>query len=469
MLTYSFTDIGSDSLYLHLYKCIKNDIVKGVLAPDTKLPSKRSFAKNLGVSVITVENAYAQLIAEGYIYSVSKKGFFISDIKNIPCRTIVQKKEDSVQIYSETKKYLADFTSNQTNIQNFPFSIWAKLIREVLNESQQELVTNPPCGGILDLRNAIADYLKDFRNLTVSPEQIIIGAGTEYLYSLIIQLLGFDKKYAIEDPGYQKIARIYKKHKVTCSHIPMDLSGICINELEAAKTDIIHITPSHHFPTGLVMPIGRRYELLGWASKSDTRYIIEDDYDSEFRMTGQPIPALQNIDMQEKVIYINTFTKTLASTVRISYMVLPPHLLKRYYSEMSFYSCTVSNFEQYTLSRFIEEGYFEKHINRMRNYYHTKRDFLLHMIQNSRLAPFAEIEEEDAGLHFIMRLKTELTDTCVCQRAENKGIRLSALSSYYNKAENQPEHLFVMNYSSVDESNIQAAVDTLYEIVTISR
>lgn len=465
MLTYSFTDIGSDCLYQHLYKCIKNDIIQQILCPGEKLPSKRTFAKNLGISIITVENAYAQLLAEGYIYSIPKKGFFVSDIKTVDSKKTSILSSENVQLSSGVSHYLADFTSNQTNSDNFPFSIWAKLIRRILNDYQQELVTNPPCGGILELRKAIAKHLREFRNIYVEPEQIIIGAGTEYLYGLLIQLLGFDKRYAVEDPGYNKIYRIYQKHNVACDLISMDSYGINVNELEQRKSDIIHISPSHHFPTGIVMPISRRYELLAWASKADSRYIIEDDYDSEFRMTGKPVPAMQNIDVLEKVIYINTFTKTLASTVRISYMVLPKHLANKFYTELSFYSCTVSNFEQYTLAKFIEEGYFEKHINRMRTYYHSKRDLLLHALRNSRLAPYVKIMEEDAGLHFIVNLKTDLSDQDFCLLAEQNGILIRALSSFYAQPPKDVEHFFVINYSSLPEDSIKPAIDIIYNII----
>ena len=274
MLTYSFTDIGSDTLYNHLYKCIKSDILSGNLDPCSRLPSKRSLAKNLGISVITVETAYAQLVAEGYIYALPKKGFFVADIRQTQEQQNAILSSENIRLSSGEATYIADFSSNQTDRENFPFSIWTKLIREILNENQKELVTNPPCGGILKLRQAIADHLKGYRNLHIEPEQIIIGAGTEYLYGLLIQLLGFDKKYAVEDPGYDKIYKIYARHHVTCNHIPMDESGIIIDELEKHQTDIVHISPSHHFPTGIIMPIGRRYELLGWAAKSPDRYII---------------------------------------------------------------------------------------------------------------------------------------------------------------------------------------------------
>lgn len=487
MLTYSFTDLGTDSLYEHLYKCVKNDILQGNLCAGTKLPSKRSFAKNLGVSTITIENAYAQLIAEGYIYAIPKKGYYVTDIRasqaaymapasmggaagtgetvSIEEHTTPVLSAELIPLLSGKSTYLADFTSNQTCSDHFPFSIWSKLIRELLSGHQTDLMTNSPCGGILPLRNAIAGHLRDFHGLQVSPEQIIIGAGTEYLYGLIIQLLGTDKKYAVEEPGYNKIAKIYECHHVSCAHIALDDAGIKRSDLEEHQVDVVHISPSHHFPTGIVMPVSRRYELLGWASESDSRYIIEDDYDSEFRLTGQPIPTLQSIDVLEKVIYMNTFTKTLASTVRISYMVLPNHLVNAFYSKLSFYSCTVSNFEQYTLAHFIEKGYFEKHLNRMRNYYHNKRDMLLSCIQNSPLSEYVRISEEDAGLHFLMKIDTDMSDEEFCRRAEEKGMKLSSLSQYYIDAPKEAEHVFVMNYSSVGESAMKEAIDRLYGIL----
>lgn len=468
MITYSFTNIGSDSLYMHLYKCIKNDILQEVLHAGEKLPSKRSLAKNLNISIITVENAYAQLIAEGYVYSIPKKGFFVTDIKTIDPKREPILSTENVQLSSGKSNYFADFTSNQTSSEHFPFSIWAKLTRELLTHNQPELLTNPPCGGILPLRQAIAKHVKDFRNMTVAPEQIIIGAGTEYLYGLLIQLLGFEKRYAVEDPGYSKIFQIYESHRISCSFASMDASGVKISDLEEQNIDVVHISPSHHFPTGIVMPISRRYELLGWAAKADSRYIIEDDYDSEYRLNGQPIPTLQSIDVQEKVIYINTFTKTLASTIRISYMVLPKHLVNTFYSKLYFYSCTVSNFEQYTLARFISEGYFEKHINRMRNYYHGKRDRLLQTIENSPLAAYATISEENAGLHFLLKLKTDLSDKELLLRLEQSGIKLSSLSQYYQIPPGTVEHIFIVNYSFVAEENMEKAIQLIYRALSTS-
>lgn len=463
MLTYSFVDLGSDSLYEHLYKCIKNDIMSGQLKSGDKLPSKRSFAKNLDISTITVENAYAQLMAEGYIYSLPKRGYFVSEVK-----TFSEKQPERVSELPERPKEetcFADFISNRTSHANFPFSIWAKLTREVLAGEDSTLLLPPPAGGIMELRKAIADHLYQFRGIDVSPEQIIIGAGTEYLYVLLIQLFGNEAVYAIEDPGYQKIAQIYTSHGVGLCYIPMDEGGVCTGVLEDSGADILHLSPSHHFPTGRVTPISRRYELLGWASKSDGRYIIEDDYDSEFRLLGRPIPALQSIDVMDKVIYMNTFSKSLSSTIRISYMVLPQKLLKQFYEKLGFYSCTVSNFEQYTLARFISGGYFEKHINRMRNYYRNQRDILLESIRKSPLAGKIKIKEENSGLHFLMELQTEMPDDLLEEKAGRMGLRISCLSAYYHQPEQAKQHVLVLNYSGIDREKMAEAIEILERCV----
>lgn len=478
MLTYNLTATGSDSLYESLYKCIKNDILQGKLCAGEKLPSKRSFAKNLGISVITVENAYGQLSDEGYIYSMPKRGFYVSDIDMVANPNTGAKTSADANLFDDSASiacshYFADFSSNQTDSEIFPFTIWTKTVRSVLNDNRIQLMINPPCGGILPLRNAIARYLGDFRGMKVAPHQIIIGAGTEYLYGLLIQLLGKNLIYGVENPGYHKIGKICKSMGVTYRHVDLDESGVSIHELEEKKIDIIHTSPSHHFPTGLVMPVSRRYELLGWAAKKKQHYIIEDDYDSELRLSGKPFPTLQSIDISGKVIYTNTFTKTLASTVRISYMVLPEDLAKRFYSELSFYSCTVSNFEQYTLAQFMENGSFEKHINRLRNYYQNKRDAILKELKSGSIGKYITIQEEEAGVHFLMHIQSDCTEAEIVEKAKAGGVKLDPLSCYYikntekheqNGQENPYENTYVMNYSSVNMENIKKVVQVLSQL-----
>lgn len=462
MLTYSFEHKGNDSLYEYLYKQIKQDILSYKLSPGEKLPSKRAFAKHLNISTITVENAYNQLVSEGYIYSIPKSGFYINDIaaskpmKNSNLKQLNSNTNDKPNIF-------ADFTSNSSVKNTFPFATWTKLLRQVMSDYEKELMVRCPFSGIDLLQNAIANHLYQFRGMAVSPEQIVIGAGTEYLYGIIIQLLGREKKYAVEDPGYQKITRIYHANQVACVHIPMDENGVDVNTLENSNADILHISPSHHFPTGIVTPISRRYELLSWASKSGDRYIIEDDYDSEFRLLGKPIPTLQSIDVSDKVIYINTFSKSLSSTIRISYMVLPKSLIYACKEKLGFYSCTVSNFEQYTLYKFINEGYYEKHINRMRNYYRMQRDTVLSCIKQQADFNKTTIKEENSGLHFLLQIDTDLTDEELIASARQNGIIISCLSQYSYNAENSVEHTLVINYSGINNNDIPEALDRLFK------
>ena len=324
---------------------------------------------------------------------------------------------------------------------------------------------NAPCGGVPELRAAIAAHLRDFRGIQANPNQIVVGAGTEYLYGLLIQLLGFDKVYALEDPGYRKIAQVYESHGVRYGFTPMDGEGIDPKALAESGADILHISPSHHFPTGIVTPVARRYALLSWAAQSPQRYIIEDDYDSEFRLIGKPIPALQSIDVTDRVIYMNTFTKSLASTIRISYMVLPAALAEEFYKRLGFYACTVSNLEQYTLARFISAGHFEKHINRMRNRYKLKRDLILEEMERGGLLRVAEIQEEDAGLHFLLRVRTDAASEEIVRQAQQNGVRVTSLSDYYREAPLQAASAFVISYSEIPDSKIPEAVARLTRAV----
>lgn len=462
MLTYSFENRGSDALYESLYKQIKQDILCYQLSPNQKLPSKRALAKHLNISTITVENAYLQLMAEGFIYSKPKSGYYVSLVSTTKNEKISRSAKDVFET-PDHPNYLADFVNNYTSVNNFPFTIWTRLMRETMSDESEKLMVRSPSTGIAPLRNAIADYLLQFRGMNVEPEQIIVGAGTDYLYSLIIQLLGRSKVYAVEDPGYQKIRKMYQSNEVTCVPIPLDKSGVDMAFLNQAKADVLHISPSHHFPTGIITPISRRYELLSWVSKAPDRYIIEDDYDSEFRLTGKPIPSLQSIDVLDKIIYMNTFSKTLTPTIRISYMILPKDLMERYKKEFTFYSCTVSNFEQYTLAKFIERGYFEKHINRMRNYYRFRRDSLISCIKKRPDFYKVSIREENAGLHFILYVDTHYSDTQLIKRAQENGIHISCLSEYFSDKSKSIEHALVINYSGIEEKNIEEAVELLFQ------
>lgn len=466
MLTYSFENRGKLTLYEYLYRCIKQDILEGKLKKDERLPSKRNLAKHLNISVITVENAYAQLQIEGYIYSKEKRGYFVSEVES-PNRAGENREKDSEAHETQQEKtaYFADFQTNNINSERFPFSIWSRLMREVLSEKDTVLLQSMPYNGVEKLREAIAEYLYHFRGMEVSKEQVFIGAGTEYLYGLLIQLLGRDKVFAVEDPGYKKIAYIYESNKVKCEYISIDAEGMSITQLEKSSAQVVHISPSHHFPTGIVMPIKRRQELLKWANAKAERYIIEDDYDSEFRFLGKPIQTMQSIDQHEKVIYMNTFSKSLAPSIRISYMILPIHLLEKFQRELSFYTCTVSSFEQYTLANFMQRGYYEKHINRMKNFYKSQRNLVISAMKNSLLYHKVKIKEENAGLHFLLEVDTNLPDEELLEKLKQQNIRITCLSQYYHNKENGRKHVLIMNYSGIDAEKMTEVMRRLGKIL----
>ncbi len=466
MLTYTFQDTRSDSLYQQLYKYIRNDIISGRLKADEKLPSKRTFAKNLGVSVITIENAYDQLMGEGYIYSLSKKGFFVSDIGNASVKNELSVPDGDISVTEEeTKEYIADFSSNRQPQAQFPFSVWSRLMRECISDYQESLLDKTPGEGSVELRKAIADHLKDFRGMDVDYSQIVIGAGTENLYIQIVQLLGMDLIYGVEDPGFLTLSQIYKVSGAEVKYISLDDNGISIEELERTDVNIAHISPSHQFPTGRITPISRRYELLGWASKKESRYIIEDDYDSEFRMTGKPVATMKSIDVNDKVIYMNTFSKSISNSLRVSYMILPKHLMQLYKHKLSFYSCPVTSIIQLTLARFIGEGYFEKHINRTRTYYRKLRDYLVESLLHSRIAEYINIKEADSGLHLLLHINISCSDKELCMMMERRNIKVCAVSEYSYTREEKYNHDFLMNYSSLSLEQIDKAVNILNEVV----
>ncbi len=454
MLTYELKKSPGVPLYEALYRCIRGDILSGSLAPGEKLPSKRTLAQNLEVSKITVETAYNQLLSEGYIRSQEKVGYFVENVE----RHAPPVSAGLPQKSQRNREYLLDLTAN--GAEHFPFSVWTRLQREVMLDYGEKLLLPLPNRGIPELRQAIADHLAAFRGMQVDPENILIGAGTDFLYNLLIQLLGREKTYAVEEPGYGKIRRVYAAAGVRCVSAAMDAKGVQPDSLKDA--DVLHCSPSHHFPSGLVTPVSRRQELLAWARQG--KWIIEDDYDSEFRFDAHPKPAMQSLDFAGRVIYMNTFSKSLAPSIRISYMVLPRDLMQTFQQKLGFYSCTVPSFEQYTLARFLSRGQFEKHINRMRKFYRSRRNQVIALLQSCAFAHRLTILEQDAGLHFLLRVDTPLSDRELTHMLDALGIRVKALSDYYHEG-SRDLHCLVLNYSGLKEEALQEALERIGNVM----
>ena len=396
---------------------------------------------------LSVETAYNQLLSEGYLYAREKVGYFVEQVERRPREV----SSEPAAPEESSPDWLLDLTENGT--EGFPFSVWMKLQREVMLDYGQTLLRPLPNRGIPELRRAIARHLGQFRGMRVDPENIILGAGTDFLYNLLIQLLGREKIYAVEEPGYGKIRKIYAAGGVRCVSAYLDSLGVIPESLEQAQ--VLHCSPSHHYPTGLVTPVNRRLELLDWA-RTD-KWIIEDDYDSEFRFDAHPVPAMQSLDDGGRVIYMNSFSKSLAPSIRISYMVLPAGLMAAFQQKLGFYSCTVPSFEQYTLAQFLSRGFFEKHINRMRKFYKNRRNAVVSLLEKCSFSHKLTIQEQDAGLHFLLNVATSLSDQALTVKLATLGIRVRALSSYYHD-QSEDLHCLVINYSGLKEERLSAAL-----------
>lgn len=433
---------GKKSLYEQLYDSIKHEILDGKLPDGTRLPSKRAQAERLGVSVITVENAYAQLLAEGYIAARERSGYYV-------CAGDIH---EPAAPPADTSEYIPEEPAMQSYAGNtvFPFSVWTKLMRTVILEKGSAILSPVPPGGVPELQRAISAHLKSFRGIEVPPHRIIVGAGTEYLNDLLVKLLGKNLTYAVENPGYHKPARIYRINGALCIPVGLDEQGISADELYYNNADVAHISPAHHFPTGIVMPISRRMELMRWAARRNG-YIIEDDYDSEFRWSGRPVPAMFGLDTSDRVIYMNTFSMTIAPSVRIGYICLPTELYERWRERMGFITCPVPAFEQYTLARFIEGGHFERHINRMRKHYRSIRESTLCLAEHFQAHSSAP---ENAGLHFLMKIPENSPLNGIYNAC---GIQISSLAEHFDEGTEIPADAagkYVVNFAGADDKKL---------------
>ena len=357
MRTYQMDKRSSDSKYYYLYKEMKKDILSGSLKKGEKLPSKRTLAEHLGISLITVENAYQMLKEEGYIETRERSGYFVCEIN---AAEHLEEETRKLMFLPVERKYNSDIS------EAFPTSLYFRTIRSVISEYGSDLLERSPNEGCAILRNSIAEYLLRYRGVFAQPEQIIIGSGAEHLYGAVVRMLGTDKIYGIEDPSYSQIQTVYETSGAHCEKLKMGSDGIISDALDATEADVLHVTPFHSYPSGVTATIGKRYEYLKWASACKHRYIVEDDFDSEFFMPGKPIETLCRLDNSQKVIYINTFTKSLSASIRMGYMILPKHLIEQYKESSGAFSCTVPVLDQYVLAEFINKGYFEQHLNRVR-------------------------------------------------------------------------------------------------------
>lgn len=454
MQTYTLDRSGASPLYEQLYRALKADILSGALSGGSRLPSGRALAEHLGLSRVTVETAYAQLLAEGYLTSRPRAGYFVEQLtpQELPPRV----SEPEAQPPEPE-------TAQSRSAQLFPFSVWARLMRGVLLDRRQELLRPAPDAGLPALRQAVAAELYRQRGVHVSPEQVYIGAGAEYFYNLLIQFFGHGRVYALENPGHRKIARVYQANQVAVRPIGMDADGVIPELLEQSGAEVLHISPSHHYPTGTVTPITRRQALMRWLTAQPGRYLIEDDYDSEFRFSGLPIPTIQSMDRSGRVIYMNTFSRTISPSLRISYMILPRTLLPQWQAAMGFYSCTVPSFEQMTLTRFLAEGYFEKHLSRMKKHYRAVRAQLFSVLHTPQAVRQCAVHDTDAGLHLVLELKNAPEPEALRALLRQSGLPDALLSDFFLDAPSpQAQKSIVLGYADAEPAQLEAALTALF-------
>lgn len=451
-------------LYEQIYDQIRVDITNGKLQVGKKLPSKRKLGEFLNVSQTTIELAYGQLTAEGFISAIPRKGFYVQAIEEL---AYVQP-TDSIEepIKPKLERILIDLSPGDIDTESFPFTQWRKYAKDVMDESSKDLLLLGDPHGDLSLRQEIARYLYHSRGVNCTPEQIIVGSGTEQLMPLVIRILGPDATYAIEDPGYPLTHHVFFHNNREVVPIKVDQEGMDISKLQNSGATVAYLTPSHQFPTGTVLSVARRTALLNWATSHKDHYIIEDDYDSEFRYTGRPIPALQGMDKGDNVIYLSTFSKSLMPSLRIAYMVLPGILLKRYKDAFIHYASTVPRLDQHILARFMADGQFSRHLNRMRTIYRRKLQTLVDAILP--YTPHISYSGEEAGMHIIITVHTGSTEEKLVESAEYAGIRIYGLNKYRkNPIENEPS--FLIGFGGLSVETIKRAIDDLMAVWEIKK
>lgn len=487
-LTIQLNSHSNKCLYEQIYEHIRQEIREGKLLAGERLPSTRSLAEYLQVSRSTVDIAYAQLLSEGYIESRPYKGYFVCRMEELfqidseqtgrgqaaVGRTVNGRTADGIVAQAGVQgDILYDFSPNGIDMSAFPFSVWKKITKNILSDTNSGLFSLGEPQGDYDLRLTISRYLHSSRGVNCSPEQIIVGAGNDYLLLLLEKLLGRHVRIAMENPTYKRAYRIFRSCAYEIVTVEMDESGMLASSLEQKQVTAAYVMPSHQHPTGIVMPIGRRTELLHWADGARDRYLIEDDYDSEFRYRGKPIPSLQSSDKHGKVIYIGTFSKAIAPAIRVSYMVLPERLLERYHKECYFYSSTVSRIDQRILNEFIRDGYFERHLNKMRKLYRTKHELMLRCLE-----PFEksfDLSGENAGLHLLLTARDGQTERQLIEQAAEQQVKAYGISdSYIQETDplgwgegtgevlsSPPKATVLLGFGGLTEDQIEKGIDRL--------
>ena len=452
-------------LYQQLYLQLRREIQTGAIHAGEKLPSKRKLSEQLGVSINTIEGAYTQLEAEGFITASPRRGFFVMETGMLPQSDPAPSPPPIPAPASREPDWQVDFSPSGMARQQFPFGTWRRLLKNCFNEYDDRLLLRTPQQGDPGLRTAVAEYLYRARGVRCDPEQIVIGAGSDNLLFMLSYILPDAFALTVENPLYNHAHALFSRLGHPLSTIPVTEDGIRLSALPDTDHVLVYTTPSHQYPLGYAMPIGQRASLLRWSSQREHRFIIEDDYDSEFRYSSRPIPSLQSIDRNGRVIYLGTFSRSVAPALRISYMVLPPPLLELYRQRYQGYSSTVSGFEQAVLREFMLSGRFETHVNRMRIYYRARRQCLMDAL--APLSPVIEVLGEPAGHHLTLRLKNGMDETALVSSAAAAGVRIYPVSPYFiGKVPEEYRATVLLGFGGLEDDAIRKGAKLLYDAWT---
>ena len=451
---------NDEPLYVQVYQQIKQQIRNGSLPEKQRLPSKRQLAAQMQISVNTVSAAYSQLVSEGFLIARPQRGFFVCHLDELVQTSCSEIKQP--QTVHTKPSVLVDFSISDVARDKFPFQAWRKTMNKCFNEFDPDLLTSTPPQGDYNLRQSIARYLYQARGVNCTAEQVIIGAGNDNLLQMLSYILDSSCTIGMENPVYHKAMHFFQRMGHSVNAFPVDEHGMQIEPLNSYDNIAVYVTPSHQFPLGITMPVSRRIKLLNWTQEGSNRYIIEDDYDSEFRYNSRPVPALQSLDQNSRVIYLGTFSKSIAPSLRISYMVLPLPLLKQYLEQYLLFSSAVSRFEQAVLHEFITSGHFETHLNKMRKLYRTRgQDFVQSL---SVFGNQLQIFGEGAGLYLTVQLKNGLSEAEMCKKAEEAGVKVYPISPYFNgPVPEEHQSKVLLGFGALTTEQMQQGVDLLYK------
>lgn len=441
-------------IYIQLYEYIKSEITNGLLKPNSKLPSIREASASLKLSKTTIENTYSQLVAEGYIENLPKKGFFVCDLSDYNfIKDNISHKEQAVKTTDIKTHYLNEGVDKGS----FEISIWKRIYNRVITDDITNIYNNGSIQGESVLRDEIANFVNTMRGGKTTPDQVIIGAGIQYLLGILIGIISDEyNSVAFEKPGYNKAAYIFEDYKFNINHIEVNDDGFPISDLKKSNTKLLYISPSHQYPLGTIMPVNKRMELLDWAYKNKG-LIIEDDYDAIIRYGGMPIPCLQGIDSHNCVIYLGSFSKVLLPSLRISYMILPKNLLNKYHKIINRYTQSTSKIDQIVLANFMKEGYMLKHVRKIKRIYKKKNLLLTTSLEkfNDKI----NIITSDSGLHIVCEVTTNKSQNKIHSDAIKNNILLNVISNNDNKI------IISFNYSGIDLDMIDEFTDKLGRVI----